>query len=150
MLMRRDSTMALRLSSPPRIWANITTSMWMQSATARVMMTVGADAEGEVSFMPNQPAMPIAVTTDRPITRTVPSVELRQRSSTSIVMMMARYINGISVLISLRLASKNALFIITVPVSFTAMSGFACSKAATTARTSVTISVTSLVTGSGS
>jgi len=108
---------------PWRMAANMTTRMCTESAMARVRMMVGAEADGGVRRMPNQPASPIAVIADRPITSTVPSVPVNERRNRIMATISTPYISGISVLMSFRPASSKVAFITTMPVMATVMSG---------------------------
>ena len=51
-LMRTASTMASVLAMPSRIRLRRESRMWIESATARVRMTIGADIEIGVSLTP--------------------------------------------------------------------------------------------------
>ena len=81
------------------------TRMWMESATARVMMIVGAAEDGGVSSMPTQPASPMAVIKERRITSTVPMVAVIERNRRKATMTMMRYIAGTIVSMSFKLIS---------------------------------------------
>ena len=77
----------------------------MESATASVMMMVGAIDDGGVSSTPAQPARPMAVINERRMTRTVPTMAVKERTRNSVARMMIRYIPGTMVVMSFKLIS---------------------------------------------
>ena len=107
-LIRRLSTIAARRLAPRRISWNMVTSRWIESAMAMVRMMVGAFAETGVSAMPAQPASPIAITVDRPITISVTSVPANERSSAAVTASSTTYISGTSACRSASAASVKA------------------------------------------
>ena len=77
-LIRRLSSIAVWRSSPLRSPCRKITTMWMQSATERVITTTGVVTVGGLSWMPSQPASPMAPTTARKSTTeeaTTPATE---------------------------------------------------------------------------
>ena len=113
---RTLSLMAVYLSSPLfSPWKKVTRKC-TQSATASVSIRVGADAEGGVSTIPIQPAVPIAVTIDIIMTINDPSVPQILRVKIKKPSRMMPNAAGISVLMSANEASGNALFMTTTPV----------------------------------
>ena len=88
----------------------------MLSATAKVVIMVGADALGGVRGSPSQPASPIAVVTDTRTMMTVANIPQNDRKKRSAVIKMTRYIRGVSVDRSCTAASKNEFESMTLPV----------------------------------
>ena len=88
----------------------------MLSATASVMIMVGACTVGGVMPVPIQPVRPIAEAAENPTMSRVPKVPLSERRSQNMTRNMARYMSGTSVCMSRRLASAKALLSIARPV----------------------------------
>ena len=101
---------------PERIECKNVVKKCTQSATARVRINVGADAEGGVSLKPNQPAIPIPIMIEKMITNKVENVPVMLRVNKNNPIMIAAKASGIRFVISFLLASGKALFIITMPV----------------------------------
>ena len=115
-LTRMLSMSASRLVRPSRISLSMVTRMWMLSATASVMIIVGALADGGVMPMPSQPASPIAVPTDNPMMTKVTAVPVTERSMSPITTRMARNMMGMSEVMSFCEASWKAMFSMAMPV----------------------------------
>ena len=96
-LMRMLSVMASFLLTPLRIDWKSETSRWMLSATARVMITVGALELGGVIGMPSQPASPIAVDAESMMISSVISMPQNERRNSAAVMRRIAYMSGIRV-----------------------------------------------------
>ena len=90
--------------------------MCTQSATAIVVMTVGALVEGPVRVHPKCPNIPIAVKTERKITNTVAIVPVKDRKSSQSVTIMTISMIGIRFFMSFCADSENALPSMTLPV----------------------------------
>ncbi len=82
-----------------------------------------AENDGGVSAMPSQPARPIAPTIEKMMMTKVASVPAKPRTQKYSTTTNSSSISGNSVDMSYWLASGNAWFIITIPVSLTPMSG---------------------------
>ena len=95
----------------------------MLSATARVRIIVGAADEAGVSENPSQPASPMAVANDIPMTSTADRVAENDRSKITIMTMMPTYIIGTSVPMSRIADSWKALLNMAIPVIATAVPG---------------------------
>ena len=118
-LTRILSIIASCLVMPPFIPLKRLIKKWIESATARVMIIVGAEEEGGVSAIPNQPANPIPVATEKNRTITVPIVAVTDRRSRKVINIMMRYMIGIKVPISCMEDSKKELLNMTIPVKWT-------------------------------
>ena len=88
----------------------------MLSAIASVNITVGAEAEGAVSLIPNQPIMPIAVITEKITTSSVATVPVTERNEKNVISAITRYMSGTSVLRSFSEDSWKALLKGATPV----------------------------------
>ena len=121
--MRRLSIIAADFDSACLSFCKKVTSRCTQFATASVMIMVGELAEGGVSSIRSQPAMPIAVTIDSTITSSVASVPHTERIRMAITSMMMTNMIGTSVCMSLIAISENALFRKTMPVRCISRSG---------------------------
>ena len=96
-LMRMLSVIASFLLRPLRIdWKSVT-SRWMLSATARVMITVGAPELGGVIGIPSHPASPIAVDAESMMITRVIIMPQNDRRNRIAVMRRIAYISGIKV-----------------------------------------------------
>ena len=81
------------------------------------MMIVGALTVGGDSPIPNHDESPIALPLASTTTVTTPNVPLRVRRNAHIETKMTEYIAGTSVVISVMLASRNALLSAAIPVT---------------------------------
>ena len=115
-LIRILSCIASALGMPCRMLKRNVTSMCTQSATAMVVITVGALVDGPVSVHPSQPNIPIAVRTESRITTTVANVPVIERSSSHSVTIMTRNIIGSRLVMSFFADSAKALPSMTLPV----------------------------------
>ena len=88
----------------------------MESATASVRMTIGADIAIGVSLTPAKPAMPIATTVESAMTSNVENVAANERIISQVSAKITTNISGIRVAPSLMPVSANALFSIETPV----------------------------------
>src|SRR5210317_2131493 len=78
-LIRTASTSASVLPSPSRISPRKESSMWIESATASVRMTTGADIAIGVSLTPAKPAAPMPTSVDNMMTTSVEVVAVKER-----------------------------------------------------------------------
>ncbi len=99
-LIRRDSRIAVFLSRPRRISANMVERICTLSAIASVMIITGATAVGEVIIMPRCPINPMATTVDIPITTRVTNEAEKERSRSPTPTIIIRYIKGTRVALS--------------------------------------------------
>ncbi len=113
-------------------------------------MMVGAVTDGGVSMMPNQPASPIAVIADRPITISVATVPPIERSRTPMTSSSTPYISGTRVPMSPSADSEKAWFSATEPVIATRTSGWSVWNASAIRRACAIASETSVSEVSGS
>ena len=93
-LMRILSCMASALVWPCRKLNKNVTSICTQSATAIVVITVGALDDGPVKVQPSQPNMPMADNMDRMMTKTVDMVPVKERRSNQSVTIITINITG--------------------------------------------------------
>ena len=82
--------------------------MWTLSAIAKVMIIVGATADGGVSGIPSHPIKPIPIIVLIATTNTPASIPTHVLSIQTMNPNMPTYINGIRVDMSRMLASANA------------------------------------------
>ncbi len=108
MLIRILSTIASFLVYPRFIRASMEIKKCTESATAKVMIMVGAEAEGGVRAIPNHPAIPMAVTMEKAMTNTMPIREEMDLSNSNSIIKINRYMSGMRVCISCILASVKA------------------------------------------
>ena len=121
----------------------------MESATASVMMTMGAVTDIGASMMSKCPASPMAVRLDSVITPKVARVPMKLRSTRSVAMSRIRYMAGMRVVASVRPASAKALLSIDTPVSATLTPGYCASISAAICRATATAAGTSVSLSSG-
>ena len=76
---RNASTMAARRPMPSRMAPRRDIRICMESAIARVRMTIGAEAEMGVNGIPSQPAAPMPTVTDNRMTMEVAMVAEKER-----------------------------------------------------------------------
>ena len=122
-LTRIDSISASALLRPSRICVRMDRMMCMESATASVRITIGADIDIGVSSTPANPAAPMAMIDDRMITVSVASVAEKERTISQVNAKMTTNISGISVAPSCMPVSAKALLSIETPVRCTWISG---------------------------
>ena len=115
-LLRNDSIIASFLSRPRLTPASAAVTIWMESATAMVMMMSGTPALTGLNTVPIQPAKPIVVLTVNITTRMVTRVPIVERSSTAVATRMIKNTIGVSFSISSLVASAKARFRTTSPV----------------------------------
>ena len=89
------------LSMPSRINPRSVSRMWIESATASVRMTIGADIEIGVSLTPKKPAMPMPMVDDSTMITRVATVAESERTMSQVSAKITTNINGISVAPSL-------------------------------------------------
>ena len=98
-------------------------TMWIESATAMVRTMSGTPALTGLNTVPTQPANPKVVLIVNMSTATTATVARAERSTARVTRTMTRKANGVSFSMSSLVASANARFIGTSPVTWKATSG---------------------------
>ncbi len=89
----------------------------MQSATARVMIIIGAQEDGAVMKKPSHPTAPMVVIILKMMTIKVAKVPVKLRSNNNIVSNTMPNMIGTNVPLSDMVVSEKVSFITTMPVS---------------------------------
>ena len=121
----------------------------MESATARVRITIVALIEIGVSLTPANPATPMPTIVDSAITSNVENVAVSERTMSQVIANMAKNITGISEAASCRPTSENALFSMDTPVNDISMPPNSASIRSRSSRAAPTASGTSMRLFSG-
>ena len=115
-LMRAASIMDSNLVEPSRMRVLNDTNMWIESATARVSMTVDALMEMGVSLIPKNPAAPIPTIVESVTIKKITTVPAKNLNINHDINSITINIIGVKVAASSSPTSEKALFNIDTPV----------------------------------